>query len=289
MTTVRECDYPWTGFMIWSNGSACCCCYGSSPVGNVSKASPEAVWNNPTMESLRASLAAGVVHSVCRSGTCKYVVGSRAAEEPSPAKAAVPPDFDNAWYVAQYFDVRDGIGRGFWSSGRDHYSRFGHREFRCRNAAEWKSRSREEQEQVVRIATGYGATLGWLNASRIDEHTIVVHFSAVNSGSIVWHPKGRGSTPIQTSAESYRHLEDVRRVMPMYAYRGDLPRSIEPGQSIDLEMRIPLYDLPIGRSFVILDLVCDEKAVRLASATARPIVLGVYRDGLSDEVDLVTG
>jgi hypothetical protein len=289
VTTVRECDYPWTGFMIWSNGSACCCCYGSTGVGNVSKASPEAVWNNPTMESLRASLSAGVVHTVCRSGTCKYVVGSRASEDPSPDKVAVPRDFDNAWYVAQYFDVRDGIGRGFWSSGRDHYSRFGHREFRCRNAAEWNRRTAEQQQRVIQIGTGYSATLSWLDASRVDEHTLAVNFAAANSGSIVWQPKGLGSTPIQTSAESYRRLEDVQRVMPMYAYRGDLPKSVEPGQSIAVEMKIPLNDLPIGRSFVVVDLVCDEKAVRLASGVARPIVLGVYRDGTTDALDLVTG
>jgi hypothetical protein len=70
MTTVRDCDYPWSGFMIWANGTVCCCCYGSSVVGDVSKASPESVWNNPTMQSLRASLSAGVVHTVCQSGTC---------------------------------------------------------------------------------------------------------------------------------------------------------------------------------------------------------------------------
>ena len=289
MTTVRECDYPWTGFMIWANGSACCCCYGSAPVGDVSKASPEAVWNNPTMESLRASLAAGVVHTVCHSGTCKYVVGSRASADPASTETQVPRDFDNEWYVAQYFDVRDGIGRGLWSSGVDHYSRFGHQEFRCWNAGEWNRRIRLQQDQVVRIGTGYTATLGWLDAPRVDEQMIVVSFSAVNSGSIAWQPTGLGPTPIQTSAESYRRLDDVRRVMPMYSYRGDLGGAVEPGRSIDLQMRIPLHDLPIGRSFVVLDLVCDEKAVHLASATSRPLVLGVYRDGMTDAVDLVTG
>jgi hypothetical protein len=275
--------------MIWANGSACCCCYGSTPVGDVSKASPEAVWNNPTMESLRASLAAGVVHTVCHSGTCKYVVGSRASKDPLTVKAQVPPDFDDEWYVAQYFDVREGMGRGLWSSGVDHYSRFGHQEFRCWNASEWTRRSRLQQAHVVRIAKGYTATLGWLEAPRVEEQAVVVNFRAVNSGSIAWQPRGRGPTPIQSSAESYRHLEDVRRVMPMYSYRGDLGRSVEPERSIELEMRIPLDDLPIGRSFVVLDLVCDEKAIHLASAAARPLVLGVYRDGLTDEVDLVTG
>jgi hypothetical protein len=288
MTTVRECDYPWTGFMIWANGSACCCCYGSTPVGDVTKASPEAVWNNPTMESLRDSLAAGIVHTVCHSGTCKYVVGSRAAEGPSHVDVPVPVGFDEAWYVDQYFDVRDGIGRGLWPTGLDHYRRFGHREFRSANAVEWNSRSRQQKEKTSRIGTGYSATLTWLHAPDVRENAVVMNFSATNSGSLAWQPKGQGSTPIQASAESYRRLDDFRRVMPMYAYRGDLSRVVAPGESIALEMQVPVSDLPIGRSFVILDLVCDEKAVQLASAATKPLVLGVYKDGLTDEVRLVT-
>jgi hypothetical protein len=238
------------------------------------------------MESLRDSLAAGVVHTVCHSGTCKFVVGSRKSEE-SPTKASVPADFDEKWYISQYFDVRDGIGRGRWSSGRDHYRRFGHQEFRCRNVAEWNRRSHAKQEQASRIGTGYSATLNWLRAPSVRENTIVVSFSATNSGSIAWQPKG-GSTPIQASAESYRRLEDFRRVMPMYAYRGDLSGSVKPGDSIALEMQVPVRDLPIGRSFVVLDLVCDEKAVRLSGAVSKPLVLGIHRDGMTDVVRLVT-
>jgi hypothetical protein len=287
MTTVRECDYPWTGFMIWAHGSACCCCYGSSPVGDVTTTSPEAVWNNPTMESLRESLAAGVLHTVCHSGTCKYVVGSRALEDPSPRKIDVAY-FDETWYVAQYFDVRDGIGRGRWTSGLDHYRRFGHREFRCTNASEWNQRKLRQQTQLSRFGKGYGATLRWLQAPRVHEGAIVVGFSAVNSGSITWHPKGQGPTPIETFAESYRRTEDVGQLTPMYAYRGDLSGAVAPGESIAVEMRVPLHDLPIGRSFVILDLVCGEQALRLAGATAKPLVLGVHRDAATDEVDLVT-
>jgi hypothetical protein len=262
VTTVRECDYPWTGFMIWSNGSACCCCYGSSPVGNVSKHTPEAVWNNATMRSLRASLAAGIVHTVCQSGTCKYVVGSRAAEAPLVDDAPVPRDFDEGWYVSHYFDVRDGIGRGLWPRGLVHYQRFGHREFRCTNEREWKRRTREEEARTVSIANGYSATLAWLDDPRVDEKAIVLTFSATNSGSLVWEADHRSPTPIRSSAESFRRLDDVGRTRPMYEYRGNLSNAVSPGESISLELRVPLDDLPLGRSFVVLDLVCVEKAVR---------------------------
>jgi len=286
MTTVRDCDYPWTGFMIWSNGSACCCCYGSTPVGDVSKASPESVWNNPTMQSLRASLSAGVVHTVCQSGTCKYVVGSRASEPPPPEFAAAPADFDETWYLALYHDVALGVGKGLWSSGLDHYRRHGHREFRCTNGREWNRSLREQGEKANSAGSGYSATLGWLQA-RVRDNAIVISVSAVNSGSIPWQPKGHGPTPIQASAESYRRLEDVHRTPPMYAYRVDLPGMVEPGASIALEMQAPLDHFPIGRSFLIVDLVSDEKAVRFTGGVTKPLVLGVHRDEMTDQIDLI--
>jgi iron-sulfur cluster protein len=284
MSTVRDCDYPWTGFMIWSNGSACCCCYGSTPVGDVSKASPESVWNNPTMQSLRASLSAGVVHTVCQSGTCKYVVGSRASEPPSPEFAPAPGDFDEAWYLARYHDVALGVGKGLWSSGLDHYRRHGHREFRCTNGREWKRSLREQREKASSNSSGYRATLSWLRPARVHRDTIVMNFSAANSGSITWQPKGQ--TPIRAAADSYRRLEDVHRTRPMYGYRVDLPGSVEPGRSVSLEIRAPLDHVPIGRSFLIVDLVCDEKEVKFTSGVTKPLVLGVHRDELSDQVNL---
>src|SRR5204863_3698884 len=117
----------------------------------------------------------------------------------------------------------------------------------------------------------YSATLNWLRPPSVHERTIVLSFSAMNSGSIPWRPKGQGATPIQSAAESYRRLEDVHRVMPMYAYRSDLPASVAPGQAIALEMRVPLDDLPLGESFVVLELVCDRKSVRLTAATTKPL------------------
>jgi hypothetical protein len=289
MTTVRDCDYPWTGFMIWSNGTACCCCYGSSVVGDVSTAPPESVWNNPTMQSLRASLAAGVVHSVCQSGTCKYVVGSRASESRAAGPEPRVSGFDETWYVAQYFDVRDGVASGRWSSGLEHYQRYGHREFRCTNGREWKRSLRDQQKKARRIGAGYSAALTWLHPARIRDDVIAMSVSATNSGSTTWQPKGRGPTPIQAGAESYRRLEDVHRAAPMYFYRVDLPHPVEPGRSIALEMQAPLDHVPIGQSFLIVDLVCDAKAVRFTSGVTKPLVLGVHRDERTDRVDLIEG
>jgi hypothetical protein len=289
MTTVRDCDYPWTGFMIWSNGSASCCCYGSSAVGEVTESSPESVWNNPTMQSLRASLSAGVVHTVCQSGTCKYVVGSRTSEPPSTDLAPAPADFDEAWYLALYHDVVVGVGKGLWSSGLDHYRRHGHREFRSLNGREWKRSLREQQERANAIGSGYSAALSWLQPARVRDDMIVMNLSAANSGSLPWRPKGQGPTPIQAGAEYYRRLEHFHQTRPMYEYRADLPGPVYPGQSVSLEIQAPLDHVPIGRSFLIVDLVCDEKAVQFTSGTTKPLVVGVCRDAWTDQIDLIAG
>jgi hypothetical protein len=258
-------------------------------VGDVSKASPESVWNNPTMQSLRASLSAGVVHTVCQSGTCKYVVGSRASEGTVPALAPAPADFDEAWYLSHYFDVADGVGRGLWSNGLDHYRKVGHREFRCRNAGDWTRWIQQQQETAIKIGHGYSASLSWREPACVRDGAIVMSVLALNSGSIAWQPKGCGPTPIQACAEAYRRLEDVHRARPMYAYHVDLPAAAKPGCAVELEIHAPLDDLPIGRSFLIVDLVCDEKAVRFTAGATKPLVLGVHRDEWSDEVELVAG
>src|SRR5262249_26268740 len=215
---------------------------------------------------------------------CKYVVGSRASEPTSPDLAPAPADFDEAWYLALYHDVDLGVGKGLWSSGLDHYRRYGHREFRCTNGREWKRSLREQQEKANSIGAGYRATLSWLQPARVRDDMIVMSFSAANSGSIPWQPKGQGPTPIRVGAESYRRLEHVHRTQPMYAYRIDLPHPVEPRHSLALEMQAPLDDFPIGRSFLIVDLVSDDKAVRFTSGVTKPLVLGVHRDEFSDQV-----
>jgi hypothetical protein len=75
----------------------------------------------------------------------------------------------------------------------------------------------------------------------------------------------------------------------MYSYRADLPGRVDPAHSVALEVQAPLDDFPIGRSFLIVDLVSDAKAVRFTSGVTKPLVLGVCRDLWTDQVDLVAG
>src|SRR5262249_33876102 len=158
------------------------------------------------------------------------------------------------WYLALYHDVADGLGKGLWSSGLDHYRRQGHREFRCTNGRDWKRSLQEQQDKADAVGSGYRATLSWLQPARVREDAIVMNVSAVNSGSIAWQRKGAGPTHIQVCAESYRRLEDVHRTMPMYTYHVELPGPIQPGHSVALEIQAPAGDFPIGRSFLIVDL-----------------------------------
>ena len=75
----------------------------------------------------------------------------------------------------------------------------------------------------------------------------------------------------------------------MYTYRADLPETVEPGQSVTFEIQAPVGDFPIGRSFLIVDLVCDEKAVRFSGGVTKLLVLGVHRDEWTDHIELVAG
>src|SRR5262245_8712302 len=114
--TVRDCEFPWTWYLVQITGHVRCCCLGSIPVGDIQSSTPESVWNNLTMQSLRASLRAGVVHTHCHGAPCKYVQGSMAAGAPPADDAEVSPDalagFDEAWYVQSYYDVAYGIKVG---------------------------------------------------------------------------------------------------------------------------------------------------------------------------------
>ena len=150
------------------------------------------------------------------------------------------------------------------------------------NARSWssgKKGTRSVQATVPRSVAPAGAI----------RETRSLNVSATNSGSITWQSKDGGPTPIQAVADAYRRLEDIQQTRPMYSYRADLSGPVVPGSSISLELRAQVDDLPIGRSFLIVDLVCDEKAVRFTAGATKPLVLGVHRDEWTDEVELVAG
>ncbi len=79
LETVRDCTHPWDSFLVSSSGEARVCCY-AHPVGNIQDSSFEELWNGEKFQGLRRDLSANVVNEMCRTGACKYVINTRAAE-----------------------------------------------------------------------------------------------------------------------------------------------------------------------------------------------------------------
>ena len=73
--TVRDCEFPWSWYLVQITGHVRCCCLASIPVGDLQSSTPESIWNNLTMQSLRASLSAGVVHTHCQGAPCQVCAG----------------------------------------------------------------------------------------------------------------------------------------------------------------------------------------------------------------------
>lgn len=89
--SVKDCAYPWRWALITSSGAVRPCCYATKDVGDINTDSIASIWNNKTMQNLRASVRANRVHPVCEGASCKFVqqmpkqswlgrLGSRARE-----------------------------------------------------------------------------------------------------------------------------------------------------------------------------------------------------------------
>ena len=89
--SVKDCAYPWRWALITSSGAVRPCCYATKDVGDINTDSITDIWNNKTMQALRASVRANRVHPVCEGASCKFVqqmpkqswlgrLGSRARE-----------------------------------------------------------------------------------------------------------------------------------------------------------------------------------------------------------------
>jgi MoaA/NifB/PqqE/SkfB family radical SAM enzyme len=89
--SVKDCAYPWRWALVTSSGAVRPCCYATKDVGDINTDSIVDIWNNKTMQALRASVRANRVHPVCEGASCKFVqqmpkqswlgrLGSRARE-----------------------------------------------------------------------------------------------------------------------------------------------------------------------------------------------------------------
>jgi hypothetical protein len=291
--TVRDCDYPWTWYLVGVTGHVRCCCLSSIPIGDIQSSTPESIWNNLTMQSLRASLSAGVVHTHCYGAPCKYVKGSMAAGEPTADDAAVSPEsltgFDEAWYVQSYYDVAYGIKAGRWGSGLEHYCRYGHREFRHTSAKQAERMVPQESTSLAaEVDFQYVAILRWLGPVHLAANTITVEFGVENAGSATW-PEALGDAAgmlIRAGARLYRSLDDMGTVPPTHEYRLELPGTLHPGDSARFTLQLDREALPMGRSFLLIDLVWEHRFWFSEDATV-PLVLGINREEGADNIELV--
>lgn len=131
METVKDCHYPWTWMMITADGNVKPCCFSSGSLGNLEKKSVDEIWNGPTAQSLRKSIIANQVHSICKNAPCKFVQNTPLEEKTEITKLPnIEAEFDEEWYLALYSDVKHAVENGQFRSGWEHYSKFGKNEQR---------------------------------------------------------------------------------------------------------------------------------------------------------------
>jgi hypothetical protein len=291
--TVRDCEFPWTWYLVQITGHVRCCCLGSIPVGDIQSSTPESFWNNPTMQSLRASLSAGVVHTHCHGAPCKYVQGSTPAGAPPADDTEASPDaltgFDEVWYVQNYYDVAYGIKAGRWGSGLEHYCRYGHREFRHTSAKQTGPvLPKESTGLAAEVDPEYVAILRWLGPMHLAANTISVEFGVENAGSATW-PQAQGDAAgvlIRAGARLYRNLGEVDRVPATHEYRLELPGTLHPRDSARFTLSLDREALPMGRSFLLIDMVWEHRFWFSEDSTV-PLVLGMNREEGADDIELV--
>lgn len=131
MEMVKDCHYPWTWMMITADGSVAPCCFSSGKLGNLEENSVDEIWNGPTAQSLRKSIINNKIHAICKNAPCKFVQNMPAEQT---NECAVLPnteaEFDEAWYLSLYPDVKHAVENGHFRSGWDHYSQYGKNEQR---------------------------------------------------------------------------------------------------------------------------------------------------------------
>jgi len=71
--TVKDCTYPWTWMFVLANGAVKPCCFCRGNLGNLRKASADAIWNGDVAIELRTFIKANKVHAMCENAPCVYV------------------------------------------------------------------------------------------------------------------------------------------------------------------------------------------------------------------------
>jgi hypothetical protein len=191
--------------------------------------------------------------------------------------------------VQSYYDVAYGIKARLWGSGLEHYCRYGHQEFRYINAGQAKRMEAKEGSSLApEVAPKYAATLSWLGPVQLAANTICIDFKAENAGLAIWSkvPAGAGGMLIRAGARLFRDLGEVNRVPAIREYRLELPTTLCPGDSATFRLSLDRGALPVGRSFLLIDMVWEQRFWFAEEATV-PLVLGMNRAAGVDDLELV--
>ena len=78
---IKDCQDPWTGVVIGSNGDVAPCCHAPQRMGNLGEEELDAIWDGPRFRTFRAFLQSPTPLPVC--DTC-FVRGWK-TEAPPPA------------------------------------------------------------------------------------------------------------------------------------------------------------------------------------------------------------
>lgn len=65
---VKDCDDPWTGYVIGANGDVAPCCHALQRMGNIGEENLEAIWDGPRFRTFRTFLLSETPLPVC--ATC---------------------------------------------------------------------------------------------------------------------------------------------------------------------------------------------------------------------------
>ena len=70
---LKRCPHPWTTLQVLSNGEARMCCWANFAIGSVKTSSIEEIWNCQVAKDVRACVANGKVHPMCKGAACKFI------------------------------------------------------------------------------------------------------------------------------------------------------------------------------------------------------------------------
>lgn len=289
---IEHCDFPWTSSMISLDKTMRCCCAMTLPVGNIGREKPEQIWNNLTMQSLRQSMSNGVLHSTCLGASCKFVQARNPQVNTSRMNYS-EEGFDEKWYVENYPDVEEGVFRCKWASGKEHYFRYGHNEYRYKNELEAQMSIKKINE--TKLVTGVAelaSSIEFLNKqeSITDSTTLTFYFKAKNLGSTTWLPNSEillNQPSVRCGATLFASINDVAEWNLSREYRSFLTEAIKPGQETDFQITIDSNHLEVGESVLVVDVV-NELNFWFADRGSRPLVLLLSKEHETKDISWCT-